>query len=318
MADVDTRTLQVRLLILVLLAFIPALALFWYTNREIRELQMNAAEQELAQRAQVLATEYRSLLDQSQDYLATLAEFPEIRSGPPSTCNTYLSRSFQHLKAYTTISLIGMDGYFSCGAMTPESELYLGDRAYFVRATSRESFSVGEFALGRISGLPVVGVALPLFRDGRLTGVLAASLDLNLLARRVSANGLPEGHTFTVLDRGGRVMVRLPTTGTFTLADSVGAMADVDFPEMPEGRGATVVEGTDMDGMERLFAVAPLRGSAGEAQGYLAFGRTRATLMEEVDAMVEAELRFLAIGALVLLALAWILGHFWVAKYPED
>lgn len=314
MADVSTRTLQVRLLILVLLAFIPALGFFWYTSGKLRDLRKQTAEQELIQRAQVLATEYRSLLDQSQEYLATLAEFPEIRSGSAGTCNTYLARSHQHIQTYTTITLIGMDGYFSCGAMAPESELYLGDRAYFVRATSRESFSVGEFALGRMSGLPVVGVATPIFQDGRVTGVLAASLDLNHLARRISANGLPPDHTFTVLDRGGRVMVRLPTTGTFTLADSVGSMAGVDFPAMPEDRVARVVEGTDLDGLERLFAVTPLRGSVGDPQGYLVIGRTRATLMEEVDSMVQSELRLLAGGALALLALAWILGHFWVAK----
>jgi hypothetical protein len=69
--------------------------------------------------------------------------------------------------------------------------------------------------------------------------------------------------------------------------------------------------------MARLFAVAPLRASVGEPQGYLAFGRTEATLMEEVDAVVDRELRFLAVGAVALLALAWILGHFWVARSPE-
>jgi len=317
MADVSTRTLQVRLLILVLLAFIPALGFFWYTSGKLREIRTETAEQELVQMAQVLAIEYRSLLDQSQEYLTTLAEFPEIRSGSAATCNTYLARSHRHIQAYTTITLIGMDGYFSCGAMAPESELYLGDRAYFVRATSRESFSVGEFALGRISGLPVVGVATPISQDGRITGVLAASLDLNHLARRVSATGLPADHTFTVLDRAGRVMVRLPTTGTFTLADSVGSMAGLDFPIMPEERTPLVVEGTDLDGMERLFAVTALRGSVGEPQGYLVIGRTKAILMEEVDTVVQAELRLLAAGALTLLALAWILGHFWVARAPR-
>jgi hypothetical protein len=60
-----------------------------------------------------------------------------------------------------------------------------------------------------------------------------------------------------------------------------------------------------------------LRGAVGEPQGYLAFGRTKATLMEEVDAVVDRELHFLAGGAVVLLALAWILGHFWVARIPE-
>ncbi len=52
----------------------------------------------------------------------------------------------------------------ACGSLTPENALYLGDRAYFVRATSRNLFSVGEFTLGRITGKPVVGMALPLWR----------------------------------------------------------------------------------------------------------------------------------------------------------
>jgi len=140
---------------------------------------------------------------------------------------------------------------------------------------------------------------------------------LSVLGTRVAQNPLPEGYTFTVLDRQKRVMVRLPATGSFTLADSVGAIAGMDFPALPEGPNTVVVSGTDLDGMVRLFAVAPLRATGGDTQGYLAFGRTQVTLMEEVDAIVDFELRFLAVGALVLLALAWVLGHFWVARIPE-
>jgi len=317
MADITTRTLQVRLLILVVLAFLPALGFFWYANGELRALQMEAKEQELVQRAHDLATEYGTLLEQSRDYLATLAEFPEVRDGRNPTCSEYLQRALRHMEAYTTISLIGMDGYLACGAVTPESELYLGDRAYFLRASSRNAFAVGDFALGRMSGLPVVGVAHPISEGTEIQGILAASLDLDLLAERVSARHLPEGYTFTVLNQKKQVMVRLPRTGDFTLADSVGSMAGVDFPAPPPRGAPTIVAGLDMDGMERLFAVAALGGGVGEPQGYLAFGRTRAILMEEVDAVVDFELRYMAGGAFVLLILAWALGHFWVARCPE-
>ena len=81
MANVSTRTLQLRLLILVFLAFVPALGFFWYANRELRTLQLEAKEQALSQRAQDIATEYRLLLDESSRYLSTLAEFPQVRSG---------------------------------------------------------------------------------------------------------------------------------------------------------------------------------------------------------------------------------------------
>ena len=316
MANVSTRTLQLRLLILVFLAFVPALGFFWYANGELRTLQMEAKEQDLSRRAQAIATEYRLLLDESRRYLATLAEFPEVRSGRSPNCAEYLQKALGHADEYTTLSIIGMDGYLACGAVTPDGELYLGDRAYFTRASSRGSFSVGEFALGRMSGLPVLGVAQPILEEDRLAWILAASLDLGILADRASEDPLPDGYTFTVLNPERRVMVRLPLTGDFTLADSVGALAEIDFPSLPDGNEPVIVSGTDLDGLVRLFAVAPLRGSTGDPQGFLAFGRTQATLMEEVDAIVDLELRFLAGGALVLLVLAWVLGHFWVARSP--
>ena len=317
MASVSPRTLQVRLLILVLLAFIPAIGFFQYANGNLRDLQVLSHEQELLQRAADLATEYQTILGQNRSLLATLAEFPEIRNGQAPACNTYLERIIHHFEGLTTISLIGLDGYLACGAVLPTSSLYLGDRLYYLRANSRRDFAVGEFALGRISGLPVVGVALPIIEGDEIRAVLASSVDLNLLANRISATYLPHGYTLTILDREGKVMVRLPRTGDFTLADSVGAVVGADFPPFPESRTAILAEGVDLDGMARLFAVAPLRGSIGNPQGYLAFGRTKATLMEEVDAVVDRELHFLAAGAVALLALAWILGHFWVARVPE-
>jgi hypothetical protein len=283
----------------------------------LRDLQVESLEEELLQRAEMLEMVYESHLINHHTFLATLAEFPEIREGTPSLCSSYLEQVIPHMEGLTTVSLIGLDGYLSCGAMVPEAGLYLGDRLYFTRANSREAFSVGEFTLGRLSGLPVVGMGYPIMEGDQVTAVLASSLDLNLLARRISSSPLPEGYTLTILDREKQVLVRLPRTGTFTLADSVGAMAGADFPSLPETRGPVLTEGTDLDGMARLFAVAPLRASVGEPQGYLAFGRTEATLMEEVDAVVDRELRFLAVGAVALLALAWILGHFWVARSPE-
>ena len=317
MANVSSRTLQLRLLILVFLAFIPALGFFWYANGKLRTLQLQAKEQELVQRSQAVATEYRLLVDEGRRYLSTLAEFPEVRSGRAPTCSEYLYRAMAHTEEYTTLSLIGMDGYLACGAVTPEGDLYLGDRAYFTRASSRGSYSVGNFTIGRMTGLPVLGLAQPIFDGEELVWILAASLDLRILGDRISRNPLPEGYTFTILDPDGRVMVRLPQTGNFTLADSVGALADGDFPALPEGTEATVVSGTDLDGLGRLFALAPLRVTGGNTQGYLALGRTEVTLMEEVDAIVDLELRFLAGGALLLLVLAWVLGHFWVARCPE-
>ena len=176
MADVTTRNLQVRLLILVVLAFIPALGFFWYANKELRSLQLEAKEQELVRRADVVAAEYRGLLDQSRAAMAALAELPDIRASRRPGCGEHMERILRHSEHYTTISLVGMDGYLSCGALTPEAPLYLGDRTYFTRASSRQTFAVGDFALGRITGKPGLGLALPVMEGGQVLEVLAQVL----------------------------------------------------------------------------------------------------------------------------------------------
>jgi hypothetical protein len=179
-------------------------------------------------------------------------------------------------------------------------------------------FSVGEFTLGRITGRPVVGMGRPLGGEEDTGAVLAASMDLNALASRSRGGTLPDGFTFSVLDNHRRVLVRQPRTGDFTLADSVGAIAGPEFPDPPDGSGTIIQVGVDLDGIERLFAVAPLRSPTGTVEGYLAIGRTRMTLMQEVDEIVSLQLRFLAVGGVVLLALAWALGHFWLARCPPE
>ena len=318
MTDVSSRNLQTRLLILVFLAFVPALGIFWYANRALTSLQLEAKEQDLVQKAEEVATDYRRLIDKGRAVLGALAEFDQIRTAPFGGCTEQLGRVLENLPEFTTISVIGLDGYLACGSLHPESRLFLGDRAYYIRVTSRNLFSVGEFALGRITGRPVVGLAQPLW-DGAQTGpVLAASMDLGSLADRFRGGDLPAGFTFTVLDRSRRVLVRLPRVGDFTLADSIGAIAEESFPAIPDQASPMMVAGTDLDGIERLFAVAPLRGPSGNTDGFLAVGRTRRTLMEEVDEIVSLQLRFLAIGGIVLLAFAWGLGHFWLARCPPD
>jgi hypothetical protein len=317
MTDVSSRNLQVRLLVLVFLAFVPALGIFWYANRELRALQLHAKEQDLLQRSAEVTQDYRRLVERGRVILGTLSEFDEIRSVRFPSCTDHLSRIQEHLVGFTTVSVISLDGHLACGSLTPENPLYLADRAYFVRASSTVAFAVGEFALGRITGKPVVGMALPITEGAASGGVVAASMDLEALAERSRGEGLPAGYTVSVLDKNRRLMVRLPRTGDFTLADSVGAIAGPDFPGPPEGFGPRLTVGRDMDGIERLFAVAALRNPNGTSEGYVTVGRPRATLMEEVDDIVGLQLRFLAVGGIVLLALAWALGHFWLARIPS-
>lgn len=312
-----TRT-QIRLFALVIMAFLPAVILYFLTNATLRDHEREQQEEQLTQVATLAAMEYERLIEDSRQLLAALAEFPEVRDGDPRECSRRLAGVLRHTPQFTTLSLIGSDGYMVCGSLTVDGGLYLGDRAYYLLATTNGQFSVGEYALGRITGKPTVGVAYPI-AEGTLKQVqrvLAASLDLSKLGSHTRPLALPPYVTFSVLDRRGTVLVRQPAKRNPLGFDSVGARAPEGFPGLDGATvpGATLVSGTDLDGVDRRFAVVPLTSGQGNPRGYVVVGKEEAMLLSQVDQAVGRELRFLALAGLAVLMLTWLLGHYGLVR----
>jgi len=322
----ETRT-HIRLLVLVVLAFLPAIGLYGIANQTLRERERDRQEEQLRQLARLSTAEYRRMVGESRQLLAALAEFPEIREARQPECQARLESVLRHTPQYTTLSVIGRDGYMACGSLTAEGPLYLGDRAYYLLATTQGRFSVGEYALGRITGKPTVGVAQPMGApqdmaesgggsDGDdLENVLAASLDLTGLGRFGVQYELPSATTLTVLDRAGNVLVRRParTAG----GDTVGAQVGPDFPPLRAGPGDALLmaTGTDLDGVRRLFAVAPLSTLGDRTpEGFVVVGTTDEQILAAVEGVARRELRLLAVAGVLLLVLTWAFGHYGLVR----
>jgi hypothetical protein len=309
------KGLQSRLFVLVVLAFLPAVALYWYANRELRAAERSAHERELLRAAQVVSVEYQRLIDESRALLGSLTEVPAIRDARRPECGRILAGVLQHTPHYTTVSLIGGDGNLVCGSLAPGDPLYLGDREYFLRARSLGRFAVGEYAVGRITGRPGVGVAFPLMAaDGTPDRVLAASIDLTMVGRNADRLELPEGASLTVVDRSGRVLVRRSPGPAPIQADSVGALKPASFPDAPENFQPAIVEGEDLDGTPRTFAVLGLRSEGVEPAGYLAIGKRTNEMVAAADRTAGTKLGLLTGGAIAALLLAWFFGHYTLVR----
>lgn len=308
----STRT-QTRLFILVILAFLPAVGLYLYARATLETHEVEQQEQELLQFAHVASVEYERYLDESEQLLGALAEFPDIGEGNEPACSRRLASVRAHTPQYTTLSLIGMDGYLACGSLTPSEGLYLGDRAYYTQAVAVQRFSVGDYAVGRITGKPTVGVAYPIRTDDGtdVRAVLAASLDLSTLGARAREHWLPERGTFTILHHNRTVLVRVPEGNHPLGYDTVGAVAPESFPELSETvEVGAVVTGIDLDGVERRFAVVPLRSRSNRPEGYLLVGVPEAIVLDQAHAVARRELQFLGVAGVAVLILAWLFGHY--------
>lgn len=316
----DTTRTQIRIFILVFLVFLPSVVLYGFASATLQERERARQEAEIRQIAELTSVEYRQLIDHSRHLLGALAEFPEIREGRQPDCARRLGSILRHVPQYTTISLIGADGYLECGSLTPDDALYLGDRAYFMMAMANNRFSVGEYAVGRITGKPTVGVAVPIETSpgAGVDKVLAASLDLSGLGVSSAGTVLPSYSTLTVIDRAGNVLVRTPD-GRHPLGyDTVGARAPETFVDVrsAQGRGTTFLDGTDLDGVDRRFAVMPLR-TGSTSGGFILVGKEHAMMLDEVRAVERRDLRLLGLAALAVVVLAWGFGHFGLGRGRE-
>ena len=72
----------------------------------------------------------------------------------------------------------------------------------------------------------------------------------------------------------------------------------------------SLASGTDLDGLGRLFAISPLRGTGATPEGYLLVGKEEMLLLNQAEAVVGQEFRFLLSAGIVLMIMAWLFGHY--------
>lgn len=312
---------QTRLFVLVFLCFLPSIALYVHADRSHEASELDDHLAELLRLANQAGQEYRLILDDTRTLLGALSEMSEFQRAERSDCDSVLSRVMGHTLHYTAIQLIEPDGFVTCGSLAIDQELIVSDRYYHQAAMANRQFSVGEFVVGRLSGKPIVGMALPVIdREGQdISGVLAAYLDLDRLANGIYEMDVPHDVTVTVIDRAGRIMIRVPAGVSALGPDTVGAEVPATFP-VPTGQvlGPYLLEGIDLDGVGRYFAVEPLSAGGRPAPGHLLVGRSRTAMLSDVDAAGTRRLQLLAVAAGFMFVLAWMFGHYTLLRDPNE
>jgi len=305
---------QTRLFILVFFAFLPTVALYVHADRSMKAAQLADHETELLRLANQAGLEYRAILRDTESLLGALSEMAEFRTTPGPTCNRTLASIMRHMNHYTALQYIEPDGFVTCGSLAMDESLFVGDRYYHRATMANNRFTVGEFVIGRLTGKPIVGLAYPTSRADASGsgGVLAAYLDLDQLANGVYQMDVPQGTTLTVIDGNGTVMIRVPAGVSGVGTDTVGATVSAGFPT-PSGeviRGPYMMTGTDLDGVEKTFAVEPLEAAGRAASGHLLLARTQEQMLADTEAIGARRLQLLAVAAVFMFILAWMFGHY--------
>ena len=311
MARLFFSGLRVRLLVLVLLAVIPALGLTLYTNLEERELRKAQVQEYALRLSRIVSADHERLIEDARKLLATLARLPVLREVQRGACGALFADLLTRHSSYANLGVIGLDGNIFCSGLPMTSQVYVGDRAYFRRARETREFAIGDYQIGRITGKATLNFGHPVLDRGHVQAVLFAALDLAWLNELAPRVGLPTGSMLTVIDRNGTILSRFPDQAKW-IGKSMPESLVLNAIAGQQGNGTT--EGRSEDGIPRLFSFAPFGETAQSANAYVIIGIPTAVAFAGANRILVRNLVALAFVAGLALAAAWAGGNLFIVR----
>ncbi len=291
------------MLIFVSLAMIPVVGLEVASSLQQRREAAAEAVDRVLSLANLAATTERDLLHETNQLLAALALLPSIQHADADACNEILAGILE-LHPYTAnLGLINREGDLLCSALPFTPPINLSDRAYFQRVLQSRAFAIGDFQVGRVTGIPNINAGYPVLDpEGDLQSVVFAAIDLtwvNLLAENAR---LPEGSTVTSIDTRGVILAHFPDPDTWISK----SMADTPlFAAVSTQVGEGIVEEVGIDGVDRLYGYTPLLEGEGE-ELYLIVGIPISVVFDEANRSLAQGLIGLTVIVMVGFAVALV------------
>src|SRR5919106_4039102 len=315
MARLFFSSLRVRLLLLVLLAVIPALGLTLYTNLEEREVRKALVYEHAMRLSRLVSADHERLIEDARKLLAALARLPGVREGKRAACGTLFADLLTRHSSYANLGVVGADGNVLCSGLPMTGQVYVGDRAYFRHARKTRDFAIGDYQIGRITGKATVNFGHPVLDNrGHVQVVLFAALDLAWLNELAGRAGLPTGSVITVIDRNGTILSRYPDDGNW-VGKLMPEAVVLNAIQTPQGNGTT--EARSEDGIPRLFSFAPFGGAAQSANAYVSIGIPTAVAFADANRILVRNLVALGLVAGLALAAAWVGGNLFIVRQVQ-
>ncbi len=291
-----------RLLIVVAIAVLPALAFQAYTESQARQVRQQLLEEEAMRLARLVAAGQQGILEGADQMLSAVGAAPSVEDNVPARCQLYLSRLQAQVQRYRAVAVFGLDGRALCAPEQARPDLDLSGQAYFRKALDTGGFVPGGYTPGLLSGKPALSMARPFRRgDGSVAGVVVAELSLDWLAGQLAALPLPPGSTVNVSDSSGTILGRQPESARF-----VGTGLPHRNFAIFERTSPAVESFVTMDGHFRIVAFIPP--AVGPGGLYVSVGLDPKSTLKPNDRANRIGIVLIAAGAVFALMLTAVLG----------
>jgi PAS domain S-box-containing protein len=301
--------LRVRLVLIVLLAVLPALGGVLYSGLEQRRLAREEAKGDLLSIVRQISYHEDDAIEGVRQLLLGLSRVPLIHQDEPVGISSLFADILAKQQSFGNLGIIDPEGVVLASALPLTQRVNLGDRSYFKRAVERRDFAVGDFQRGRITGKLEINCAYPLLdHSGQLQRVIYASLNLDWLNRLLTSLRRPEGSQFTLMDSRGVIMLSVPDSKSW-----IGKQApNSELLRAILAQGEGVVEGSWNAGSDELIAFTPV--GSNPRMGFLVASIPKAITFAPANHLLARNLIWLEASLSLALLGAWMLGYRFVVR----
>jgi signal transduction histidine kinase len=295
-------SLRVRIASVIILAVLPMLGLTLYTYLEERKSIMAHMQDDMRRMVSFIANDQEQLLDGARQLLFALALIPEIGESDSKSCGALLRRLLLDSPRYANLGVVGVDGKLLCSAAPVRDFDGFSGQPWFERSIATGTFALGSCQMGsEVSDAPLV-ISYPVKDDGgKVRRIIFAAVDLAQLNQVVSHVPVPTSVRFTMLSRSGAVLSCYP--------DPEGCLGkslkDTPLAKAVVKMGVGTAEITDADGVQRLYAFAPLS-SIVDRGLYVAIGLPVSIVYSAATRILEVHFAGLLLVCLLALFVVWL------------
>src|SRR5262245_32198105 len=274
-------SLRHRLLLLVLLAVLPVLALLLATAWEQRRQAADAAKEDALRLARLASSQHERLVEGARSLLVGLAQLSDVQLQSSPACSALFAEVQRRFPLYRDIGAIRPDGRVSCAARLREGAGNVADQPDFRQALTSRAFAASGYRPDGATGPPVLVLSYPaLDRAGAVRALVFAELDLGWVSQLAVRAALPDGSVVSVTDGGSLLLARYPDIGR-----GVGKLAPEPRVVGAIQRGDTegTLESAGSDQTQRLYAFTALGGAPRPQPLYVTVGIPRRAALAEAD-----------------------------------
>ncbi len=297
-------TLRPRLLLLVLLAILPALGLAVDSGVQHRQAAADQAREGVQRLVRVLANQHEEELATAQQFLAALSQIPLVRGDNADACSELFTQIVEQSPQYLALASYLADGRVLCRPLQRSQPPEISSRPYFEWAL-QGMWGIGEYTADPAQGRTVLTFVYPVAdASGQARKVLWMAKQLHWIEGSATLAGLPERSVVMVLDQDGTIVSHFPEP-----AQWIGKKADqselLSMMQGPVTGGTRETVGADQ--LMRVFAFTPLRLGSDRRAG-LFVGVPSSSVFAAADRILMRDVILLVLVAAVALLAAWEFG----------